>query len=335
MCINEVHGAKIPDANRLMKIKNYLYHLLNQFISFGSDIYKTPDMNILRLPLRGFPILVATLILGFSGCKKESNEEMMRDEDAEIMRLTSQDDAIADHIFGDIHDLEMGVLESIGLPDIGLNDSEMTELDSIGRCLKIIITPRDPLVFPKTVVFDYGEGCRGPDGKFRKGKVITRYSAPMRVPGATAFTTFENYQVNDVKVQGRHTSKNNSTSGNRIFTRRVEDGKLAFADGGTVSWDATHTNTQTDGMGTPGFPLDDVFEITGGARGISVREGNKVEWSRRIAEPLVKAFNCRWISKGIVHITRNDNRAILDFGNGTCDNKAVIIINGQRKEITL
>lgn len=292
-------------------------------------------MKNIRFQLSGAILVFTAFLISLSACTKDNKEETMKEEEVEVMRLTSQDDAIADHIFGEIHDLEMGVIESIGLPNIGLNETTLDDNDPVGRCVKISITPREPMAFPKTVVFDYGEGCRGPDGKFRKGKIITRYSAPMHVPGATAFTTFENYQVNDVKVEGRHTSKNNSTSNNRIFTRRVENGKLTFLGGGTVSWDATHTNTQIDGMGTPGFPLDDVFKITGGAKGISERGGNKMEWSRRIAEPLVKAFNCRWISKGIVHITRNDNKAKLDFGNGSCDNKAVIIINGQRKEITL
>jgi hypothetical protein len=292
-------------------------------------------MKYPKVRLLNFPILISIFLMGFISCTKDKNEENLSAEETEVMRLSSEDDATADHVFNEIHDLEMGIIEPIGLPDIGLNDVEISELDSVGRCVKITVTPRELLAFPKTVVFDFGDGCRGPDGKTRKGKVITRYSAPMRTPGATAVTTFDNFSVNNVKVQGRHTTRNNSTSTNRIFTRRVEDGKLTFPGGAVVSWDATHTNTQTDGMGTPGFPLDDEFEITGGARGISERSGNRVEWSRRIAEPLVKAFSCRWISKGVVHITRNDNRAILNFGEGECDNKAVIIINGQRKEITL
>jgi hypothetical protein len=290
--------------------------------------------NLRWNPFR-FPVFIALLMVGFSACTKDKNEENMKEEEVEVMRLSSEDDAVADNIFNEIHDLELGMIEPIGLPDIGLNEVEPAELDSVGRCVRVTINPREPLAFPKTVVFDFGEGCRGPDGKTRKGKIITRYSAPMRTPGATAITTFENFSINNVKVEGRHTTRNNSTSTNRIFTRRVEDGKLTFPGGGIVIWDATHTNTQKDGMGTPGFPMDDVFEITGGAKGISERGGNRVEWSRRIAEPLVKAFSCRWISKGVVHITRNDNRALLDFGDGSCDNKAIIIINGQRKEITL
>lgn len=284
---------------------------------------------------RALPALAGLCMIGMVACNKEKISDTIPTDEVEIMRLSSEDDAGADNVFNEIHDLEMGMIVPIGLPDIGLSEVAVTELDSVGRCAKVTVTPRDPNVFPKTVVFDFGEGCRALDGKLRKGKVIVRYSAPMRKPGAVALTTFENFSIDGNKIEGNHSTKNNSTSTTLIFTRRVENGKITFAGGGVVIWDATHTNTQKEGLGTPGFPLDDVFEITGGAKGISERNGKRVEWSRRIAEPLVKSFTCRWISKGVVHITRNDKRAVLNFGDGTCDNKAVLLINGERKEITL
>jgi hypothetical protein len=283
-------------------------------------------------------LLLAGMILGLScttSCKKEVSPNNPDAVETQNLTMSSEDDAVVDMIFTEIHEQELGLMDEIGLPDIGLDDESSIGLDSVGRCVKVTITPRDPMVFPKTVVFDYGEGCKGRDGKTRKGKLIIRYSAPMVKPGATAFTQFENFSINNIKVEGKHSTKNNSTATIRIFTRTVENGKLTFPNGGTILWNGTHTNKQVSGMGTPGFPRDDEFEITGGARGISERGGNKIEWSRVIAEPLHKAFTCRWISKGVVHITRNNNRAILNYGDGTCDNKAVIIINGNRKEITL
>jgi hypothetical protein len=275
------------------------------------------------------------LVFGIIGCNKEVTQDTPATEEQENLTMASQDDAIADQVYTEIHEQELGMMDEIGLPDIGLNNEVEATLDSAGRCFKVTIEPRQPLVFPKTVVFDYGTGCKGRDGKIRRGKIITVYSAPMIVPGATATTRFDGFSVDSVKVSGVHISKNNSTSSVRIFTRRVENGKLIFSGGGVTIWNATHTNKQIAGLGTPGFPFDDEFEITGGAKGVFERATKRIEWSRVIAEPLHKTFKCRWIDKGVVHVTRGVNKSILNYGDGTCDNKAVITINGVKKEITL
>jgi hypothetical protein len=273
----------------------------------------------------------------FAGCKKElNNQSNMTEAEAAEITLLAQDDAQADQIFTEIHEQELGLMDEFDVPGIGLNSEEAISQDSAGtRCVRMTISPRDPLAFPKTVTVDYGTGCKGRDGKTRKGKMITTYSAPMVRPGATAVTRFENYYVDGVKIEGVHQTKNNSTSNVLIFTRTVENGKMTFPNGGTSVWNAIHTNKQVAGLGTPGFPLDDAFEITGGARGVNERNGRRVEWSRKIETALHKSFRCRWFDKGVVSITCNGNKATLDYGNGICDNKATLTINGNTKEITL
>jgi hypothetical protein len=54
-----------------------------------------------------------------------------------------------------------------------------------------------------------------------------------------------------------------------------------------------------------------------------------------VAEPLVKAFTCRWISKGVLRIKLNDTVGLLNFGNGTCDNEARLTVNGETRTIKL
>lgn len=279
---------------------------------------------------------LAMLTFAATSCTKSTQEATLAPQEVENLTASTQDDAIADQIFAEIHEQEMGLVDEFDVPGIGLNSDISINQDSLGnRCVKMTIVPRNPMEFPKTVTVDYGNGCPGRDGRVRKGKMITVYSAPMIRPGATAVTRFENFYVGKVKVEGRHSTRNNSTSDVRIFTRQVENGKLTFEGGGVMLWEATHTNKQVDGLGTPGFPFDDAFEVTGGARGINERAGNRLEWSRRIESPLQKTFRCRWIQKGTVVIVRNNNRALLNFGDGTCDNKATLTINGQVKEITL
>lgn len=121
----------------------------------------------------------------------------------------------------------------------------------------------------------------------------------------------------------------------------VEGGKRTHANGNYIHWNSQRVITQVEGLGTPELPFDDVFTITGGTKG-SVKRGDRVSlWESVIIEPLRKRFNCRWISKGIVRTTRTHASssspwvAILNYGNGECDNKATLTINGTTKIITL
>ncbi|MGH2648266.1 MAG: hypothetical protein ACRDE8_11890 [Ginsengibacter sp.] len=87
-----------------------------------------------------------------------------------------------------------------------------------------------------------------------------------------------------------------------------------------------------EGNGTPFYPLDDKFEITGNASG-SNSNGNT--WTSEIIDPLIKRFTCPWRVKGTVNITRGATMAVLDYGDGSCDNKTTITINGITDIITL
>lgn len=306
---------------------------------------------MIRKPLQ-LALAAAALLttLTISSCQKQLNNNTATEEQTETVMLSAEDDAEAEVTFGEAGDQAIGADAEMGLGQIDLfagantgnaddpagYGQEMTDSTQHGnRCFTITVSPRDPGVFPKTITIDYGTGCKGRDGKVRSGKIVTVYSKPLVVPGATAVTEFVNHYVDSVKVEGRLSIKNNSTNAVLVITRSVQGGKLTKPNGNYIKWEATHTYTQTAGLGTPGFPRDDEWTITGGARGERSRNGNVVTWSRVIAEPLHKAFTCRWIDKGIVKITVNNVEAVLNFGNGTCDNKATITKGGVTKEITL
>jgi hypothetical protein len=282
---------------------------------------------------------LALLLAGavtFTACKKE------RSEVKEALIETTVNENEATQAYEDVFDNTMGIGTETG-EDLGITGgigifSRSTDFDNTvarpdsGRCFTIRVVPQTPGVFPKTVTIDFGTGCIGKDGKLRKGKIITVFTGPMRIPGSKASTTFDGYKVDSVAVAGTHQVENNSTSNNQIFTTRVLDGKLTWDSGRWIKWSSTKTVTQLEGNGTPLYPLDDVFSIVGAGRGENSR-GNS--WAHEIIEPLIKKFTCRWISKGVVRIRWNDTSALLNYGNGECDNKATINVNGTIREITL
>jgi hypothetical protein len=66
-----------------------------------------------------------------------------------------------------------------------------------------------------------------------------------------------------------------------------------------------------------------------------------IAWKAEITEPLIKKFSCKWIVKGELKVVRlslsNTSKwvAVLNYGEGACDKKAIATINGVAYEITL
>jgi hypothetical protein len=299
--------------------------------------------------LKQLATVAITASIFFVACKKENANNMSEALIAE-MQMSIEDDAEADNVFDGVFDDVLGVDEEVGLGNgIGIfgstnlvdeNEGKLQPgtphgADSANRCFTVTRVPNTPGIFPKTITINFGTGCTGRDGRTRRGKIITTYTGRMVAPGSQATTTFDGFYVDSTKVEGTHTVKNNSSNAVRIFTRTIANGKLSKPNGNYIQWNATHTNTQTAGLGTPNFPLDDEFDITGNADGQNKRGVKLLNWTRQITNPLHKKFTCRWFSNGTVNITRNAKAGVLDYGNGTCDNQATMTINGVVKTITL
>lgn len=298
-------------------------------------------MKTMNMLTKGALLMLLTGGLLFTSCKKE-NSDANSEETVNATVESSINDTEADAAYDEVFNTTMGIGSEAG-EDLGITagtgvfgrveNGEITgRVDSSQRCFTIRVVPQTPGVFPKTVTIDFGNGCLGRDGKLRKGKIITIYTGKMTKPGSKATTTFDGYKVDSVAVAGTHQVENNSLSNNSVFTTRVLEGKLTWDSGRWIKWSSTRTVAQLEGNGTPLFPLDDLFAITGAGRGEGSR-GNS--WAHEVIEPLIKKFTCRWISKGVMRVRFNDTNALVNYGNGNCDNKATVTINGRTFEITL
>jgi len=287
-----------------------------------------------------FAFLFSSML--FSSCQKEKSQSAQDAQEEEASLVSSESESEAETIFNGTFDDAMGVNDEVGLGGTGV----------FGRpnvCPTVTITrPNAPDLFPVRVLMDFGtNGCVGPDGHFRKGKVITEYTNRLLVPGAIAVTTFDGFYVDSVHVQGTHKITNISTAVtpgtapvDRKFRVVVLQGKLTKPNGNFIAWTSEKTISQVEGLLTV-LPMDDIFKIEGASSG-QVKRGNLlVGFNSTIVEPLMKRFNCRWIARGTVKTVRlntttnNTWQAVLNFGNGQCDNLAVITINGVSHQITL
>lgn len=298
---------------------------------------------------RWFKLLSVALMLAgwhLSSCKKETSTTNNVQLFAEV---TSSSDAEAEAIFDNLFDNVMGVDTEVGIggtgifggtnPSTGFGQEMLsgTNGTDTARCFTVTYTQLNPPNrFPLKVVMDFGAGCTGRDGRTRKGKIISIYTGPLFIPENYSTTTFDGYYVGETKVEGTHKVINKSTQASRIFRTIVLGAKLTKPTGNYTEWNSEKTITQVEGLGTPLFPLDDIFTIVGGANGAVKKDDNYFEWATAIREPLVKKFTCRWLVKGILAMKKsNTELAVLDYGDGTCDNKAVITVGGASREINL
>ena len=296
-------------------------------------------INLTRL-LPAFVLLGALL---FTSCKKEKSAvNTTEDSPAEVAATvnTTTQEAQTEEQFDDVFNITASISAEDAGEDLGFN-TNVSVLAETGvrlsstttRCYTVTVVPQQPGVFPKTVTIDFGNGCLGRDGKYRKGKIVSIYTKRLLIPGALVSTTFVGYQVDSFKIEGTHITKNTSTSNMQGLKVTVIDGKITNTNNGNWrKWNSTKDILQIAGNGTPNFPLDDIYKIEGGARG-SNSFGHS--WASTIVEPLIKKFTCRWIVKGTVRIVRDGREALLDFGNGNCDNDAIIYINGVPHPIKL
>lgn len=280
-----------------------------------------------------FSVMLTILIV--SSCKKDNSSADLLN--ATVAEATANEVDLQE-AFDDVYDNAAGIDGLTAGEDLGMYGETGFGLfpgsaSNTSRCFTVTITPREKGVFPKTVVLDFGTGCVM-NGHTRKGKIITVYSGPLHKPGSRAVTEFESYQIDDHRIMGRHEVKNTTQPGSnqREFTRIIEAKVLNVNDQSWRSWVATSVLKQVEGNGTPLFPLDDIYQVSGSRRGESSKGRT---WSAEIINPLVKAFTCRWISKGIVSIRVNGTVGILDYGNGACDSEAVLTINGTSRTIKL
>lgn len=292
--------------------------------------------NLLSLAAVIFSLSLFVII---SCTKEKSGDGTNAQQETEASQVSSQADGEAEIVFNDVFDNAMGASDEVGVAGVGV-------FGRVTACHTVTVTHLTPgAVFPIRIVIDFGTtGCIGPDGRTRRGKIITEYTGRLMYPGTSATTTFDGYYVDSVHVEGTHTISNTSTANTQPVVRQfkvdVVNAKLTRPNGNYTKWNSHKKITQMEGTATS-LPLDDIFKVEGSASGQGLRGNLLVGWESVITEPLVKRYSCRWIVKGKVRTVRVNSNvnspwvAILDFGAGTCDNQAVVTINGIPHQITL
>ncbi len=278
----------------------------------------------------------------FFSCKKENSLQQNNSPVSENEALVlSEENTVAEAGFEDISELSLtagdeevtysghvsgGVELNPG--DVLFRFPELRR--KIGDCAEITVDPADG-TYPKTVIINFGDGCIGRDGKFRKGAIVMHFSGPIRRPGSVLTITFRSFYLGRAHIEGTKIISNLSENGTHKFTVQVVGGKLTFPNGRGFKYDGLKYVKQVGGMDTR-IARDDAYEIQGRSK---TEYNNGLTVTLNTESPLLKKIGCPWIVKGLLKIKINERTLFLDYGNGDCDNKALLKWSGGEKEITL
>lgn len=189
----------------------------------------------------------------------------------------------------------------------------------VGACAIVTVDNLTPGVFPKVITIDFGTGCTT-NNITRKGKLKITLSGYVSTPNATMKIERENYYVNGFKAEGTIVYVNETTTlSTPQWSRTVTNGKLTNLEGKVFLNSGTHTVKQTEGVSTPLIITDNTYEIIRGSHTISKENGPSLTLT--VTEPIVKKYDCNYVSKGKLTLNGILLNGSIDFGNGDCDNK--------------
>jgi hypothetical protein len=273
-------------------------------------------------------VMLGIAAISISSCKKDSQTSDNQD-------LTSvEESAVASETFADAFaDLSSLSAESDVLFSISESGFQTMSAPAAlsTSCAVITISPQGN-VWPKTITMDFGTGCTL-ENVTRKGKIIAVFTDRFKNAGAKITVTFDNFYVNDHKIEGTKIITNNgkNAGGNYTYTVEVSKSKISTS-GKTVSFSSLNTIEWIAGSETR-TPGDDVFSVTGSASGTNSKGK---EFTITIVKPLIKKVACRFIVAGSADIKSGTLATkTLDYGTGDCDNKATVTVEGVTKEISL
>ncbi|MBX2962810.1 MAG: hypothetical protein KF687_09880 [Cyclobacteriaceae bacterium] len=257
------------------------------------------------------------------------------------------EDAITDFYFEDVDDITgVAMLADNSTDDGGRVASGprvITITDPRFNCSGVVITitmdPESSPIVPKgEIVIDFGDGCTDVSGNVRKGKIIINFTGRRFHPGSTVVTTFENYFVNEISLDGVRTLTNITSSSVSAPKFRVvlRNGIAIWPDG----TEATREHCFEREWIRAANPLNDamvVSQCSDAAVAASGTNRRGREYTMSITKPLVYKRGCPIAVEGIKQFTdvATGKVVTVDYGNGTCDRTITITVDGNTRNVNV
>ena len=262
------------------------------------------------------PFVICLAAFSFNSCQKSEDSKI--DDESVLSILETQTDEV-------LSDVDIVVNEAI------------KQYSSLKRSESAIFYEDCPVIkkdsTKKVMTIDFGSSCTGKDGKIRSGKIIVT-SESFRANPSVRDKTFDNYYVDEKKIDGSVVKTILKDTANNIRTATIhEDITISFPDS-EVSAHRTADLTRQYYLNETGNENDQV--ISWGTTEFTRTNGVIVTKNIVAENPLVYSATCNHIVSGLVSFTNSKNISwTIDYGNGDCDDKAILTKNGISKEIII
>lgn len=270
-----------------------------------------------------FLMMIALLVLGLGACTQD-DENLITDDPTSEATVVSEEQFDSD--FDDALDIAFSAMDA----ELSTSGGRLTA-DERMKCASRVKSN-------DSIFVDFGEGCEGPAGRLRKGKIIITYTGRYFEPGSIITLSFDGFYINGKKLEGIRTVTNLSATVEDYPKHNIvlEGGKITWPDGTTMTRQTDRTRTWKRAAN----PVNDEIEVFGTATGTNK---NGVSYTSTVAEatPIVLKRSC-WASRvfvpvqGIKVITRSEKATVtIDYGDGTCDTMVIITLGERVKEVDL
>jgi hypothetical protein len=216
------------------------------------------------------------------------------------------------------------IIPGWGIPGVGHLKFAIPHIDS---CATVTVSSN---TYPKEIVVEYLKGC-STHHHDKYGKVIITLSDTITNTGAIQTVVYQDFYIDSIKVNLNATLKNmgQNSSGNWVIEKSYTQ---TITKNGEVCVREVNENQEwISGFGTA-EKSDDICYLSGSG---SITVNDTAYYSKTITTPLLYDASCDYITSGVVELERNGSLTIIDYGDGTCDDKATVTSNGTTEEISL
>lgn len=277
-------------------------------------------MKIYRLAVT----LASFFLVVVTSCRKEELSET---------KTAPGEAALSQYLFNSIKDEVDQEISRLAV----LNGLISEENGDRNGCVTASINPLGN-IFPKTVTLTYPDGCTTIAGATIKGNIQLIISGRVRENGTTVTFNLNKFEYKDHHISGEYKIIFTGPFSHRT---EIKNGLISTPDNRIIKFNSINTASQIDGKETTfrthplTFLFDDAYQITTTSWGTNSKG---TDFTINTVTPLEYKILCQWITSGVLSISEQLNpifTVVIDYGDGNCDNKAMMRFNDREILIQL
>ncbi|PWA06511.1 hypothetical protein [Flavobacterium psychrotolerans] len=253
-----------------------------------------------------------------------------KDDNSQVDTPISATDITANAKIDDVSDDVLQVVESQSNEVASAGRMSSPSENALGSGTIEITTDKTGNTWTRTI--NFGTSYTLYNGNIVSGKIIVSFTYDgLNSNTRTINYKFENFYHNNRHIEGNRTVVKTTLSNGHPQATIDLNMTVTTPEGGVFTRIGTRVREFTSGYGDT-ILLNNEFSITGNW---TTTLPSGIIHTTTITSAVIVKMNCPHIVSGIVKFVRTKSTAVLDYGNGDCDEKATMTIDGVARNITL